>query len=78
MLASFEGCLDELEMGVGRGGDDDDVQVRVGEERVNLGVVLDIGMVVRGRVALPRTSLDDAVKLELGRGGYKGDVEDFG
>ena len=78
VLAGFEGGLCELKVVGGRGADDDNVDVRVGEEVLGAGVVLEVRVVGRGRVALLGAALDDAVEAELGRRGDEGDVEDFG
>lgn len=78
MLARLERRLGEGKVAVGGRGDDDDVDVGVGEQRLDMGIVLGLGVVLGRRVALLRGPLDDAVEPELGRGGDEGDVEDLG
>lgn len=78
VLAGLEGLLRQVEVVVGRRGDDDDVDVGVGNQVVGRGVVLEIGIVGRRGVAGLGRALDDGVQLEAGRCDDEGDVEDFG
>lgn len=78
VLAGFEGGLCEGKVLVGRGGDDDYVDVGVGDEVVGGGVVLGRGVVGGGRVAVLGVALDNGMELELGEDSDEGDVEDFG
>lgn len=78
MLAGLEGLLGEVEVVVGRGGDDNDIDVRVGDEVVGGSVVLEVGVVGGGGVVGLGGALDDGVQLEAGGCGDEGDVEDFG
>lgn len=78
VLAGLERLLGEVEVVVGRRRDDDDVDVRVGDEGVGAGVVLEGGIVGgRGVVGLGR-ALDDGVQLEAWGCDDEGDVEDLG
>lgn len=78
MLAGFEGLLGQVEVVVGRGGDDNDIDVGVGDEVVGGSVVLEVGVVGGGGVVGLGGALDDGVQLEAGGCGDEGDVEDFG
>jgi hypothetical protein len=65
-------------VGVGRGAEDDDVEVGVCEERFEGGVVGDGGVVCGGGVSFGGGALQDGVQVEGGGEGDEGDVEDFG
>lgn len=78
VLAGLEGALGQVEVVVGRGGDDNDVDVWVGDEGGRVCVVLESWVVGgRGVVGLGG-ALDDGVEVEGGGCGDEGDVEDFG
>lgn len=66
-------------MGFGDAGDDDDVNVFVGEGLVDAAVGLGARVVLLGIVSGLRGALDDAMELiEVGQGENEGNVEDFG
>lgn len=78
VLAGLEGLLGEVEVVVGRGGDDNDIDVGVGDEVVGGSVVLEVGVVGGGGVVGLWGALNDGVQLKAGGCGDEGDVEDFG
>lgn len=78
VLAGLEGALGQVEVVVGRGGDDDDVDFGVGDEGEGVCVVLEGWVVGGGRVGWLGGALDDGVEGEGGGCGDEGDVEDFG
>jgi hypothetical protein len=73
-----EGLQVRVLTGVGRGAEDDDVEGGVGEHGLDGGVVLDVGVVERGRVGRGGRALEDGVQVERGGQGDERDVEDFG
>lgn len=78
VLAGLKRALGQVEVVVGRGGDDDDVNFGVGDEGERVCVVLEGRVVGRGGVVCLGGALDDGVQGEGGGCDDEGDVEDFG
>lgn len=78
VFAGLECALRQVEVVVGRGGDDDDVDFGIGDEGEGVGVVLEGWIVGGGGVVWLGRALDDGVQGEGGRCDDEGDVEDFG
>ena len=77
MLASFESSLRKFKVGVGRCRNNDNIDFRVSDEGLDIGIVFESWEVLRGRASILRCPLDNRVEYQLGSGGDEGDMEDF-
>lgn len=77
MLAALDDSLCKVEVGIGRGRQDDDVDFGILEYGVDRGIMLGLWVIFRRGVAFGRLALNDGVQFQLFCCRHEGNMEDF-